>query len=222
MTLQWEEIKRSLYLALPLSTPQFPFPGVDPLPTPLIRRPGASSSILSKSHWWCCKVGQMTLHLDSAPPAPTFCNSQSPVNYFQSLFVLWIVFIFFFKTAKHFGEAVWAEMTTELEGMFKESNNHSTQIYLLSICHVLGAMQGTQRWTLAGWAPPVSQLPRTEQPPCRSVPMIVYLWAIYSSLSNGYHGDLGKGPTLLLNSKCLKGKKGLDKYSAFACWIKLN
>lgn len=71
----------------------------------------------------------MTLHLDSVPSPPTFCNSQGPVNYFGSLFFLWVVFIFFLETAKHLGEAVWAEMTTELEGMFKESNNHSTQIY---------------------------------------------------------------------------------------------
>ena len=34
--------------------------------------------------------------------------------------------------------------------------------------YVLETMQGTQRWALAGGAPPVSQLLKTKQPPCRS------------------------------------------------------
>lgn len=52
------------------------------------------------------KVEQMTPHLDSVPPAPTSCNSQGAVNYFGSLFFLWVVFIFFLETAKHLGEVV--------------------------------------------------------------------------------------------------------------------
>ena len=33
-----------------------------------------------------------------------------------------------------------------------------------------------------------------------------YLCGIYSSLSNGYHGDLDERPTPLLEHKCLKGR----------------
>jgi hypothetical protein len=35
----------------------------------------------------------------------------------------------FWETAKHLEEAVWAEMTTKLEEMLKESSNYSTWIY---------------------------------------------------------------------------------------------
>lgn len=35
----------------------------------------------------------------------------------------------FLEIVAHLEEAVWAEMTTELKGIFKESNNHSTHIY---------------------------------------------------------------------------------------------
>lgn len=69
-------------------------------------------------------------HFRLTPPSPVFCHSQGPINYSdESLGFPWDVCIFLWETAKHWGKAVWAEMTTKLEGMLPESNNHSTRIY---------------------------------------------------------------------------------------------
>lgn len=150
------------------------------------------------------KAGQVTLHLDSVPSTLAFCNSQGPINYCESLFFLWVAFIFFWETAKHLGEAVWAEMTTELEGMFKESNNHSTQIYWTSamfreLCKGMGS----------DWVSPSSKPASEDRAAALQVSstMSAHLCGVYSTLSNGQHGDLGKGPTLYWNSNALRARE---------------
>lgn len=82
-------------------------------------------------------------------------------------------------------------MTTELEGMFKESNNHSTRfIEHLSFFRMMQFTQRDGLWPgellqdisfFQGQGTPVSQFHN-----------FAYLCGIYSSLSNGYHGDLDK------------------------------
>lgn len=75
-----------------------------------------------------CKVGRMTLHLESIPFTPTFCGLRAHTLFWALSFPR-LVCTFFWGIVMHLEEAVWAEMTTELQGIFKESNNHSAHIY---------------------------------------------------------------------------------------------
>lgn len=111
------------------------------------------------------------------------------MNYFGSFF---LPLSFFRRNCQALqGCSVDREMTTELEGMF-EVQQHST--WLLSICHFSGMMQFTQR---DGLWPELSFSGRSFLQGQGSHPVsqfhnFAYLYGIYSSLSNGYHGDLDK------------------------------
>lgn len=98
---------------------------------------------------FACNIGQMTLRLDLISSTPTSCNSQDPINYPESPSFLWVVFISFWDTGKQFGEAVWVEMTTELEGMLRGPTTIQHRL-MEHLPHCGNCARHTERWAPAG------------------------------------------------------------------------
>lgn len=108
--------------------------------------------------------------------APTSCNAQGPGNYFRPLSFLWVVVVLFWDIAKHLEEAGWAEMTTELKGIFKEFNNHSAQIYGATAV-LQNHARHAESWSLAGRAPDKPASEDRAATPC-SPTVLARLWSL--------------------------------------------